>query len=103
MSFLIDNLQFFLHVDIIDVQFSILKKRIENSQDFEEARKAHDTFLTVLANHSLLNVKQIMNTLDKICILCIQFCDIIQTVETNNQLDKQFESSINQIAKVRHI
>lgn len=44
MLFLIDNLQYYLQVDVIESQFSILQNAVQNSKDFEMIQRAHSVF-----------------------------------------------------------
>jgi gamma-tubulin complex component 4 len=54
MSFLVDNLQFYLQADVLETQFAELEKRIAQSKDFEQIRFAHDTFLTKIQTQTFL-------------------------------------------------
>lgn len=76
MSFLIDNLQFYLQVsseektknkssiffhekklskaDVLETQYSELENNIKKSKDFEQIRFAHDTFLTRIQYQSFM-------------------------------------------------
>ncbi|CAO1425686.1 unnamed protein product [Diamesa serratosioi] len=44
LMFLIDNLQYYLQVDVLESQFSILMCKIEDSKDFEHIQRAHTIF-----------------------------------------------------------
>lgn len=44
MLFLVDNLQYYLQVDVIESQFSILMSAVQNSKDFEVIQRAHSVF-----------------------------------------------------------
>lgn len=44
MLFLIDNLQYYLQVDVLESQFSILINAVQNSKDFEFIQRAHSVF-----------------------------------------------------------
>lgn len=54
MQFLIDNLQTYLHVDVIESQFKELLDRIDETKDFEVIRSTHETFLTSLLSQVFL-------------------------------------------------
>ncbi|XP_067625654.1 gamma-tubulin complex component 4 homolog [Eurosta solidaginis] len=45
LMFFIDNLQYYIQVDVLESQFSILLNTILNKADFEEIQKAHSIFL----------------------------------------------------------
>jgi gamma-tubulin complex component 4 len=59
MSFLIDNLQFYLQADVLETQFMELENRIKLSKDFEQIRLAHDTFLTKIQSQSFVLHKSV--------------------------------------------
>lgn len=63
MSFLIDNLQFYLQADVLETQFSELEENIKASKDFEQIRYAHDTFLTKIQYQSFILNKIVLNFL----------------------------------------
>ncbi len=44
LMFLIDNLQYYLQVDVLESQFSILMEKIQESRDFEFIQRSHAIF-----------------------------------------------------------
>lgn len=44
LLFLVDNLQYYLQVDVLESQFSILIAAVQNSKDFEYIQRAHGIF-----------------------------------------------------------
>lgn len=44
LLFLVDNLQYYLQVDVLESQFSILIATVQNSKDFEFIQRAHSVF-----------------------------------------------------------
>lgn len=44
LMFLVDNLQYYLQVDVLESQFSILLSTIKNTKDFDHIQKAHTLF-----------------------------------------------------------
>ena len=45
MLFVVNNLQHYLMVDVIESQYSQLLSRLDRSTNFEEIRHAHDLFV----------------------------------------------------------
>jgi gamma-tubulin complex component 4 len=45
LMFFIDNLQYYLQVEVVESQYSIMMKKIEERNDFEQIQKAHNCFL----------------------------------------------------------
>ncbi|CAB4040031.1 gamma-tubulin complex component 4-like, partial [Paramuricea clavata] len=58
MTFLVDNLQYYLQVDVLETQYSILLEKINSTRDFETLRLAHDQFITTLHAQSFLLMRQ---------------------------------------------
>lgn len=54
MLFLIDNLLYYLQVDVLDCQFTFLMNSVENSKNFEFIQRAHSVFLTNVMSLSFL-------------------------------------------------
>lgn len=44
LQFLVDNLQYYLQVDVLESQFSILMDTVQKSKDFEHIQRAHTVF-----------------------------------------------------------
>lgn len=56
MLFLIDNLQYYLQVDVLESQFCALINAVQNSKDFECIQRAHSVFqANILSLSFLLN------------------------------------------------
>uniref|UniRef100_A0A669DKG2 Gamma-tubulin complex component n=1 Tax=Oreochromis niloticus TaxID=8128 RepID=A0A669DKG2_ORENI len=81
MAFLIDNLQYYLQVDVLESQFSQLLQQINSTRDFESIRLAHDHFLSNLLAQSFILLKPVFHCLNEILELCHSFCSLVsQTV-----------------------
>ncbi|CAG9821376.1 unnamed protein product [Phaedon cochleariae] len=48
LMFLVNNLQYYLQVDVIEAQFSLLLKAVENANEFEDIIKVHHEFISNL-------------------------------------------------------
>uniref|UniRef100_A0A8C7L1S7 Gamma-tubulin complex component n=1 Tax=Oncorhynchus kisutch TaxID=8019 RepID=A0A8C7L1S7_ONCKI len=68
MAFLVDNLQYYLQVDVLESQFSQLLQQINSTRDFESIRLAHDHFLSNLLAQSFILLKPVIIA----CNLCRQ-------------------------------
>lgn len=44
LMFLVDNLQYYLQVDVLESQFSIMMEKIGSTRDFEQIQRAHSCF-----------------------------------------------------------
>uniref|UniRef100_A0A8C2YYI8 Gamma-tubulin complex component n=1 Tax=Cyclopterus lumpus TaxID=8103 RepID=A0A8C2YYI8_CYCLU len=77
MAFLIDNLQYYLQVDVLESQFSQLLQLINSTRDFESIRLAHDHFLSNLLAQSFILLKPVFHCLNEILDLCQTFCSLV--------------------------
>ena len=79
MSFLIDNLQYYVHVDIIEVQFAQLLEKMQSHPDFESLVAFHSHYLSTLLNQCLSQMNVVDQSLHDIFRLCLAFCNHINT------------------------
>ncbi|XP_062405971.1 gamma-tubulin complex component 4 [Sardina pilchardus] len=77
MAFLVDNLQYYLQVDVLESQFSQLLQQINSTRDFESIRLAHDHFLSNLLAQSFILLKPVFHCLNDILDLCHNFCSLV--------------------------
>ncbi|XP_031523597.1 gamma-tubulin complex component 4 isoform X3 [Papio anubis] len=77
MAFLVDNLQYYLQVDVLESQFSQLLHQINSTRDFESIRLAHDHFLSNLLAQSFILLKPVFHCLNEILDLCHSFCSLV--------------------------
>lgn len=77
MAFLVDNLQYYLQVDVLESQFSQLLQQINSTRDFESIRLAHDHFLSNLLAQSFILLKPVFHCLNEILDLCHNFCLLV--------------------------
>ncbi|XP_064422165.1 gamma-tubulin complex component 4 isoform X2 [Latimeria chalumnae] len=77
MAFLVDNLQYYLQVDVLESQFSQLLQQINSTRDFESIRLAHDYFLSNLLAQSFILLKPVFHCLNEILDLCLNFCSLV--------------------------
>jgi gamma-tubulin complex component 4 len=94
MSFLIENLQFYLHADVLDVQYELLTKRINDTKDFEVALRAHEDYLKKITSQCFLNKKQIQ-VLKKLFDMIMQLCALVTTEFAVDKEDRQEEEQPN--------
>lgn len=70
MGFLIDNLQYYLQVDVIESQFLRLLEKMRGTRDFEECRLALDTFLAKLQAQCFLQERVISKCIENLVKQC---------------------------------
>lgn len=63
LMFLVDNLQYYLQVDVLESQFSIMMGKISETRDFEQIQRAHSCFqANVLGLCFLLDIVSVLLT-----------------------------------------
>ncbi|XP_078678204.1 gamma-tubulin complex component 4-like [Branchiostoma floridae x Branchiostoma belcheri] len=77
MAFLLDNLQYYLQVDVLETQFSQLVEKIQATRDFENIRLAHDQFLSSLLAQSFILMKPVFHCLNEILDQCHNFAMLV--------------------------
>ncbi|XP_065059510.1 gamma-tubulin complex component 4-like [Rhopilema esculentum] len=77
MAFLIDNLQYYLQVDVLEAQFSELVHAIKETRDFESIQTAHDRFLTKLMAQCFITMKPVFNTLGEVLKISRMFSEVV--------------------------
>ncbi|XP_054711402.1 gamma-tubulin complex component 4-like [Uloborus diversus] len=94
MSFLIDNFQYYILVDVLESCFSNLMEKMESVKDFEEIQQYHDRFLCSLTSQCFLELHTVYNFFIEIFDLCSSFCSLMNRLDTTiTQRDiSQFEN-----------
>ncbi|XP_077989144.1 gamma-tubulin complex component 4-like [Glandiceps talaboti] len=96
MAFLVDNLQYYLQVDVLETQFSQLVEKISATRDFESIRLAHDQFLTSLLGQAFLHMKPFSHCLKEILDICLSFCTLLTQT---NRLSEREMTQIDKLAQ----
>ncbi|CAJ1050058.1 gamma-tubulin complex component 4 [Xyrichtys novacula] len=97
MAFLIDNLQYYLQVDVLESQFSQLLQQINSTRDFESIRLAHDHFLSNLLAQSFILLKPVFHCLNEILDLCLSFCSLVS--QSVSSLDERGGAQLDILVK----
>ncbi|KAK6179894.1 hypothetical protein SNE40_012146 [Patella caerulea] len=79
MGFLVDNLQYYLQVDVIESQYGILLDKINSTRDFEAVKVAHENFLSALLAQSFVHMKSVSHCLREILDLCTAYSRLMTT------------------------
>ena len=88
MIFIVDNLQHYLMADVLESQYSMLIKKLDQSTNFEEIRHSHDVFLSTITAHTFINNKSVNHCLSELLKVCQQYCDHINGASTNPQIQE---------------
>ncbi|XP_066274429.1 gamma-tubulin complex component 4-like [Branchiostoma lanceolatum] len=109
MAFLLDNLQYYLQVDVLETQFSQLVEKIHATRDFENIRLAHDQFLSSLLAQSFILMKPVFHCLNEILDQCHNFAMLVslspgalneRQLELLDTIAKDFSRQSNLLFKI---
>jgi len=54
LIFIVDNLQYYLQVDVMESQYAIMEVNMKNTRNFEDIQKAHSMFLANVMSQTFL-------------------------------------------------
>jgi len=109
MSFLINNLQHYLRVDVIDSLFEQLNQTIASINDFDRLLAAHHTFVEQLLAHTFRTGTPVRRVVGEIFELCDAFCALMRRGGPANEplgygelerIEKSFERSTTFLFKL---
>ncbi|XP_058447167.1 gamma-tubulin complex component 4 homolog [Malaya genurostris] len=125
LMFLIDNLQYYLQVDVLESQFSILMTAIGETKDFEKIQRSHTFFQAnvlslcfLLSNPSTdvsatgviqVNENPVLTILDKILVIVDKFCSFCSSCKNPmtkverqeyNGYDQAFNNHVDSLLKL---
>ncbi|XP_011504259.1 PREDICTED: gamma-tubulin complex component 4 [Ceratosolen solmsi marchali] len=78
LIFIVDNLQYYLQVDVIESQYTIMENNMKNTRNFEDVQKAHALFLiNVMSRTFLMSSERAdkRNPVNKLIRLLLRLCD----------------------------
>ncbi|XP_025073868.1 gamma-tubulin complex component 4 [Pogonomyrmex barbatus] len=71
LIFIVDNLQYYLQVDVMESQYTVMEASLKNTRNFEDIQKAHSVFLAnVMSQTFLLSNTGKKNPVSFIRIIC---------------------------------
>ncbi|XP_065672561.1 gamma-tubulin complex component 4 isoform X3 [Hydra vulgaris] len=91
MAFFVDNFQYYLQVDVLESQFSLLLEKIKKLRDFESIHKSHDSFLITMLQQSFISMKPVLSILQHVLEICMKFCEL---VSYNRDSDDDLETAL---------
>ena len=95
MLFVVNNLQHYLMVDVLESQYSVLLSSLDNSSNFEEIRHAHDVFLSAIVAYTFVRNETVSQCLNGLLQACHDY------VETSDEeTAKTFARQSNLLFKV---
>jgi len=99
MGFLIDNLQYYLQVDVIESQFSRLVEKMRGTRDFEECRLALETFVAKLQAQCFLQEKKISQCINNLVKECEKFTRLSRMLIDASEESVESREELNSISR----
>jgi gamma-tubulin complex component 4 len=78
MSHLVDNLQYYLKIDVLEAQYTQLLDTVGTIRDFDSFRVAHAEYLSQLLIQTFRNGAGIRRIVADLFGLCMAFCTLMQ-------------------------
>jgi len=86
MSFFVQNLQYYLQVDVIEAQYEQLVQSLDQAKDFNSIRKAHTWYLQIIRTKCYLDMGTVKRSLHRLLQLCMGFCALVNAYEDPHQV-----------------
>ena len=99
MAFLIDNLQSYLHADVLDVQWHALMSAAQTCDDFEALTAAHESCLSALHAQCFLQASSVSSALHQIFQLCLALCRMLAYAEAGSRSAATYRSQFATVSR----
>lgn len=90
MGFFLENFISYLQVDVIEAHFSMFRKQLMESEDFEEVRKFHEQYVAGIANQCFLQAPKVVKEVQEIANNCHELAKILQQGGNLMELEEKF-------------
>ncbi|XP_058789863.1 gamma-tubulin complex component 4 isoform X2 [Phymastichus coffea] len=106
LIFIIDNLQYYLQVDVIESQYAIMENGMKSTRNFEEVQRAHTMFLKNIMSRTFLTLgdsTKKKNPVSKLIRLLLRLCDdfirnaSVWEIDNLLETEKQELKSLNDV------
>ncbi|KMQ97986.1 gamma-tubulin complex component 4, partial [Lasius niger] len=77
LVFIVDNLQYYLQVDVLESQYAVMEASMKSTRNFEDIQKAHSIFLANVMSQTFLlgNGAGKKNSVNMLIHLLLRLCD----------------------------
>ncbi|XP_044006159.1 gamma-tubulin complex component 4 isoform X2 [Aphidius gifuensis] len=76
LIFILDNLQYYLQVDVLESQYTVMENCIKNTKNFEDIQTAHSIFLANIMSQTFLTGNaENKNPVNNLIRLLLRLCD----------------------------
>ncbi|CAF0786935.1 unnamed protein product [Didymodactylos carnosus] len=101
MSFFINNLQYYIQIDVLEHKYQQLIKSIQSSKDFQHIKHLHELFLNDIQTDCFMLMPATYKSIKQILTLCMSFCLFIKHFEQEKEkmTNIMVETTIEQLGK----
>lgn len=94
MHYFISNLIYYLQVDVIDSEFSLLKEQISSASDFQAVLKSHRNFVSNTLRMSMVDNATVQEGVERILQVCLRFIALCRLLHQQEEGDVPPESVV---------
>lgn len=88
MHFFVSNLLYYLQVDVVDSEYSVLQRDIATAADFQSVLRAHKTFTSNMLRLSLIDNTSVQEGIERILQICLRFIAVCRIQHQSEYLDE---------------
>lgn len=99
MAFLIDNLQSYLMVDVLEAQWQSFMRVAETCADFEALAGAHEACLSALHAQCFLQASSVATALHEIFQLCLALCRMLSYADRGTRAEAAYRSQFATVSR----
>jgi len=99
MAFLIDNLQYYLQADVLDVQWQALMASARSCDDFESLTRAHEQCLAAMHAQCFLQASSVSAALQQIFQLCLALCRMLAYAEAGARAEAAYRTQFATVSR----
>ena len=99
MAFLIDNLQSYLMVDVLEAQWQSFMRVAETCADFEALAGAHEACLSALHAQCFLQASSVATALHEIFQLCLALCRMLTYADRSTRAEAAYRSQFATVSR----
>ena len=100
MNFFLDNFMSYLQVDVIEAHFSVFKKMIGESEDFEEVKKIHEQYVAGIANQCFLHSPKVVKEVQEIVKCSHKLSEILERGGDLARLEQEFSQHSKEVFEI---
>ena len=102
MAFVVDNLQYYLQVDVLAVQWDALTRAADDVADFEALVDAHDRCLSALHAQCFLQASSVAAALHQIFQLCLALCRMLSYADAGASAEDAYRAQFATVHREFH-